>query len=170
MGSTDENEVRAAIYVDRRLSAPISPDKQAVLDWLGLQVKQTRVEAARLALAEYDRWNRDPWSYQPPAGYDFPAYVIPDARSFIWFAGTPNPPVLANKSWQSYFADIVSNNGWSPLNNPMLNKGQSSAIPEYVGFPTFGTVWHIKGFMEQDGAGILAETTAHLSSEVLRCH
>ena len=172
MGSADENEVRAAIYVKfmEIIKTPISRDKQAVLDWLGLQVKQTRVEAARLALAEYDRWNRDPWSYQPPAGYDFPAYVIPDARSFIWFASTPNPPVLANKSWQSYFADIVSNNGWSPLNNPMLNKGQSSTgIENVVGFPTFGTVLaYQRLYGTEDGAGILAETTAHLSSESLR--
>ena len=169
MGSADENEVRAAIYVRfmEIITTPISPDKQAVLDWLGLQVKQTRVEAARLALAEYDRWNRDPWSYQPPAGYDFPAYVIPDARSFIWFASTPNPPVLANKSWQSYLADIISNNGWSPLNNPIFNKGQtSSSIENVIGFPTFGTVLaYQKLYGTEDGAGVLAETTALLSSE-----
>jgi hypothetical protein len=168
-GSTDKNELRAAIYVRfmEIVRTPSSPQKQAVLDWLALQVKQTRVEAARLALAEYDRWNRDPWSYQPPAGYDFPAYLIPHHRSPIWLTTTPNPPVLANKSWQSYFADIVSNNGWSPLNNPMLNKGQkNTSIENVIGFPTFGTVLaYQKLYGTEDGAGILAETTARLSSE-----
>jgi Concanavalin A-like lectin/glucanases superfamily len=168
-GSTDKSQLRAALYVRLMeiVRDPSSPQRQAVMDWLALQVKQTRVEAARLALAEYDRWNRDPWSYQPPAGYDFPAYVIPDPRSPIWLASTPNPPVLANKSWQSYFAEIVSNNGWSPLNNPLLNKGQkNTSIENVVGFPTFGTVLaYQKLYGTDEGAGILAETTARLSSE-----
>ena len=170
-GSTDENQVRAALYARfmEIVRTPVSPEKQAVMDWLGLQVKQTRVEAARLALAEYDRWNRDPWSYQPPGGYDFPAYVIPPPGHFLWLSSTPNPPVLANKSWQSYFADIISNNGWSPLNNPILNKGQkNTSIENVVGFPTFGTVLaYQKLYGTEDGAGILAETTAHLSNPSL---
>ena len=168
-GSTDENELRAAMFVKfmEIVRTPSSSQKQAVMDWLALQVKQTRVEAARLALAEYDRWNRDPWSYQPPAGYDFPAYVIPVARSHIWLATTPNPPVLANKSWQSYLADIISNNGWSPLNNPMLNKGQmSTSLENVIGFPTFGTVLaYQKLYGTEDGAGVLAETAALLSNQ-----
>jgi hypothetical protein len=171
-GSTDENQVRAALYARLMeiVRTPISPQKQAVLDWLGLQVKQTRVEAARLALAEYDRWYRNPWSYQPPAGYDFPAYVIPPAGHILWLSSTPNPPVLANKSWQTHFADIISNNGWSPLNNPLLNKGQkTTSIENVVGFPTFGTVLaYQRLYGTEDGAGILAETTAHLCSQSLK--
>jgi hypothetical protein len=169
-GITDKDLLRTAIYA-RLMEIARNPrpsaDEKAVLDWLALQVKQTRVEAARLALAEYDRWDRDPWSYQPPGGYDFPAYGIPDARSWIWLTTTPNPPVLANKSWQTYFADIVSNNGWSPLNNPLLNKGQSnSSLENVVGFPTFGTVLaYQKLYGTEAGAKILAETTARLSSE-----
>ena len=171
-GSTDENQVRAALYARfmEIVTTPISPQRQAVMEWLALQVKQTRVEAARLALAEYDRWDRDPWNYQPPAGYDFPAYVIPPPGHFLWLSSTPNPPVLANKSWQTYLADIISNNGWSPLNNPMLNKGKSyTGIENVVGFPTFGTVLaYQKLYGTEDGSKILAETTAHLSSESLR--
>jgi hypothetical protein len=168
-GSTDENQVRAALYVSfmEMLQTPSSPQRQAVMDWLALQVKQTRVEAARLALAEYDRWNRDPWSYQPPGGYDFPAYQIPHPRSHIWYTTTPNPPVLANKSWQSWFADIVSNNGWSPLNHPMFYNGQkNSSIENIVGFPTFGTLLaYQKLYATGDGAKMLAEVTAYLNSE-----
>jgi hypothetical protein len=137
------------------------------MDWLALQVKQTRVEAARLALAEYDRWDRDPWNYQPPEGYDFPTYAIPPPGHFLWLSSTPNPPVLANKSFLSLFTEIVSNNGWSPLNNPMLNKGQkNTSIENVVGFPTFGTVLAYQKLYGTDkGAGVLAETTARLSSE-----
>jgi Concanavalin A-like lectin/glucanases superfamily len=171
-GSTDENQLRAALYVSfmEILKNPSSPQRQAVMDWLALQVKQTRVEAARLALAEYDRWDRDPWNYQPPAGYDFPTYAIPPPGHFLWLSSTPNPPVLANKSWGTYFADIISNNGWSPLNNPMLNKGQkSSSIENVVGFPTFGTVRaYEKLYGTEGGPKILAETTAYLSSGHLK--
>jgi hypothetical protein len=169
IGSTDKNQLRAALYANFMdiVRTPSSPQKRAVMDWLALQVKQTRVEAARLALAEYDRWNHNPWKYQPPAGYDFPAYVIPPAGHFLWLSSTPNPPVLANKSWQTYLADIISNNGWSPLNNPLLNKGQkNTSIENVVGFPTFGTVLaYQKLYGTEDGAGILTETTAHLSSD-----
>jgi hypothetical protein len=170
IGSTDESQVRAALYarfLEIVATPGLSRDKQAVMDWLALQVKQTRVEAARLALAEYDRWDRDPWNYQPPEGYDFPTYAIPPPGHFLWLSSTPNPPVLANKSWQSYLGDIVSNNGWSPLNNPMLNKGQTNtSIENVVGFPTFGTVLaYQKLYGTDEGAGVLAETTARLSSE-----
>ena len=78
------------------------------MDWLALQVKQTRIEAARLALEEYDRWNRDPWSYKPPADYDFPAYIIQPPRSHVWLTTTPNPPVLANQSWPCFPQNVVS--------------------------------------------------------------
>jgi len=101
-----------------------------VIDWLARQVKQTRVEAARLALEEYDKWNRNPHGYIPPQGYDFPAYVIPPARSRQWLTTTPPPPVLANKSLLSFFAEIISSNGWSPLNNPLLTKGQRNTSLE----------------------------------------
>jgi hypothetical protein len=168
-GSTDEHQVRAALYASfmEILRDPSSPQRQAVMDWLALQVKQTRVEAARLALAEYDRWDRDPWNYQPPEGYDFPTYAIPPPGHFLWLSSTPNPPVLANKSFLSLFTEIVSNNGWSPLNNPMLNKGQkNTSIENVVGFPAFGTVLAYQKLYGTDkGAGVLAETTARLSSE-----
>jgi hypothetical protein len=134
-GLTDKHQRRAAVYAalmviaknqNRTLYGSL-PKEQVLMDWLALQVKQTRIEAARLALEEYDRWNRDPWSYQPPAGYDFPAYVIQPPRSRVWLTTTPNPPVLANQSWQSFLAGIVASNPWSPLNNPILTKGQQTS-------------------------------------------
>ena len=74
-GLTDNNQLRAAIYA-RLVEIATAPnrtrDEQAVADWLARQVKNTRVEAARLALAEYDKWNNDPWNYDPPEGYGFP--------------------------------------------------------------------------------------------------
>jgi hypothetical protein len=169
-GITDRKELRAAIYA-RLLEIAKTPnrtrDEQACMDWLALQVKQTRVEAARLALAEYDRWQQDPWSYEPPAGYDFPAYVIPTPHSPLWLTTTPNPPVLANTSWQSFFAGIVSNNGWSPLNNPMLTKGEkSSSLENVIGFPVFGTVRaYQKIYGDDEGTKTFAETTAHLTTQ-----
>jgi len=118
-GLTDNNQLRAAIYaklVEIAKAPRRTRDEQAVVDWLVRQVKQTRVEAARLALEEYDRWNRNPHGYTPPQGYDFPAYVIPPTHSRQWLTTTPPPPVLANKSLLSFFAEIISSNGWSPLN------------------------------------------------------
>ena len=78
-GLTDKNQLRAAIYaklVEIAKAPHRTRDEQAVIDWLARQVKQTRVEAARLALEEYDKWNRNPHGYIPPQGYDFPAYVM----------------------------------------------------------------------------------------------
>ena len=51
----------------------------------------------------------------------------------------------------------------------MLNKGQkNTSIENVVGFPTFGTVLaYQKLYGTEDGAGVLAETTAHLSSPSL---
>jgi len=144
-GLTDNDQLRTAIFAKLVAIAGApnrTPDEQAAANWLVQQVKNTRVEAARLALAEYDAWNHDPWSYQPPQGYGFPAYFLPAPGSIMWATSTPNPPILADKSWQSFFADIVSNNGWSPLNNPLLTKGETStstSIEGMIGFPTFGT-------------------------------
>lgn len=64
-GLTDKNQRRAAVYAalmviaknqNRTLYGSL-PKEQVLMDWLALQV----LEAARLALEEYDRWNRDPW-------------------------------------------------------------------------------------------------------------
>lgn len=170
-GLTDNNQLRAAIYAKLVKIAGTSnrtPDEQAVADWLAQQVKNTRVEAARLALAEYDKWNSDPWAYNPPEGYGFPAYAIPAPGSPVWYASTPNPPVLADTSWASFFADIISNNGWSPLNNPLLTKGQTStstSVENIIGFPTFGTALaYQKLYGSADGVRVFAETTAYLLS------
>jgi hypothetical protein len=169
-GLTDKNQLRAAVYarlMEIARTKNRKPDEQALMDWLALQVKQTRIEAARLAVVEYDAWNQNPWGYYPPVGYDFPAYTIPHPQSRIWLTTSPNPPVLANKSWQTYLADIVSNNGWSPLNNPMLTKGQkNSSLENVVGFPVFGTVLAYQKLYGTDaGARILAETTAQISGQ-----
>jgi hypothetical protein len=168
-GLTDNNQLRAAIYAKLVAIATASnrtPDEQAVADWLAQQVKNTRVEAARLALAEHDKWNYDPWDYRPPEGYGFPTYAIPARGSIWWATSTPNPPVLADTSWQSFFADIVSNNGWSPLNNPLLTKGQTStskSIENMIGFPAFGTALaYQKLYGSADGARVFAETSAYL--------
>jgi hypothetical protein len=144
-----------------------SPKEEILMDWLALQVKQTRVEAARLALAEYDKWHLDPWSYQPPAGYDFPPYNLMPSNSHVWLTSTPNPPVLANESWQSFLADFVSANPWSPLNNPFFTaygQGQPSSLEGVIGFPVFGTVLaYQKLYGTPDGARILADATENLS-------
>ena len=167
-GLTDNNQLRAAIYaklVEIAKAPHRTRDEQAVIDWLARQVKQTRVEAARLALEEYDKWNRNPHGYIPPQGYDFPAYVIPPARSRQWLTTTPPPPVLANKSLLSFFAEIISSNGWSPLNNPLLTKGQrNTSLENVIGFPVFGTARaYEKLYGSGEGAWVLAETTANLS-------
>jgi hypothetical protein len=171
-GLTDNNQLRAAIYAKLVAIAGTpnrTPDEQAVANWLVQQVKNTRVEAARLALAEYDKWTYDPWDYTPPEGYGFPAYAIPARGSTMWATSSPNPPVLANTSWQSFFADIVSNNGWSPLNNPLLTKGQTStskSIENMIGFPTFGTALaYQKLYGSPDGVKAFVTSAYLLSSQ-----
>jgi hypothetical protein len=167
-GLTEKDQIRAAVYaalmgVARNQNR--TAKEQALMDWLALQVKRTRIEAARLALAEYDRWDRDPWSYQPPGGYDFPAYVLLPPRSFVWLASTPNPPVLANESWQRFVGDILASGGWSPLNNPIVTQGQHRprSIEGVVGFPVFGAVLaYQKLYSTAEGATALAHTMAQL--------
>lgn len=168
-GLTDKNQIRAAVYAALMIIVNTqnrTPKEQVLMDWLALQVKHTRIEAARLALAEYDKWQRDPWSYHPPAGYDFPAYILMPARSHVWLTTTPNPPVLANKSWQSFLAGVVSSNGWSPLNNPILTKGQrTSSLEGVIGFPVFGAVLaYQKLYGTDEGARIFADVTENLSN------
>ena len=89
-GLTDKNQIRAAVYTALMVIAKTqnrTAKEQVLMDWLAVQVRQTRIEAARLALAEYDKWQRDPWSYHPPAGYDFPAYTLMPARSHVHTCG-----------------------------------------------------------------------------------
>jgi hypothetical protein len=87
----------------------------------------------------------------------------------MWLTTTPIPPGLADTSWQSFCAGIISSNGWSPLNNPMFtqtetNKSQSNE--KVIGFPTYGTALaYQKLYGTPDGARVLAETTANLVSE-----
>jgi hypothetical protein len=170
--STDKHQIRAAVYAGLMAMARVAkkdrtPKEQAVMDWLALQVKQTRIEAARLALAEYDRWNNDPWSYHPPAGYGFPAYIIPTRNSPTWLFTTPNPPVLENQSMASFFGGIISSNGWSPLNNPVILKGKKKAkgittLEGVVGFPVFGAARVFeKLYNTDDGVRVLANTTVY---------
>jgi hypothetical protein len=124
-GLTDKNQRRAAVYAALMAIARTqnrTPKEQVLMDWLAAQVKLTRVEAARLALEEYNKWHIDPWSYKPPAGYDFPAYVLQPARSPMWLTHTPYPPVLANDSWQSLLAGTFSNIPGSYFNNPRFTK------------------------------------------------
>jgi len=168
-GLTDINQIRAAVYAALMAVAQTShptPKEQALMDWLALQVKATRIDAARFALMEYDRWNYDPWSYQPPGGYDFPPYRLLPARSFVWLSSTPNPPVLATESWQSFLADILASGGWSPLNNPIFTKGRrTTSLEGVVGFPVFGAVLaYQKLYSTDEGARIFAHATAQLST------
>jgi hypothetical protein len=91
----------------------------------------------------------------------------------VWLTTTPNPPGLADTSWQSFIAGIVSSNGWSPLNNPLLTKGQTStskSIP-MIGFPAFGTALaYQKLYRTPDGVRVFAETTANLVSQSFTLH
>jgi len=171
-GLTDKHQRRAAVYASLMAIAKVkaqdrTPKEQVLMDWLAFQVKQTRVEAARLALAEYDRWKGDPWSYQPPAGYDFPRYSIAPARSPAWLTHTPDPPVLANQSWQSLLSGIVSSNPWSPLNNPIwtyYGGQQTSSLEGVIGFPVFGAVLAYQKLYNTDaGLRIFANATENLS-------
>jgi len=43
-------------------------NEQELVAWLARKVKENRVEAARKAIEEHDRWINDPFSYQPPPG------------------------------------------------------------------------------------------------------
>lgn len=143
-GLTDKNQIRAAVYAALMVifKTYTTAKEQSLVNWLALQVKQTRIEAARLALAEYDKWHNDAWSYQPPAAYDFPPYVIPPSNSPMWLTTSPNPPVLANQSWQSFLAGILSTNAWSPLNNPIFTKGQRNPSLEGYWLPR---LWYGSG-------------------------
>jgi len=168
-GLTDKNQIRAAVYAALMVifKTYTTTTEQVLVRWLALQVKQTRIEAARLALAEYDKWHTDPWSYQPPAGYDFPPYIIAPSNSPMWLTTSPNPPVLANQSWQSFLAGILSTNAWSPLNNPIFTGGQRNPSLECViGFPVFGTVLaYQKLYGTDEGVRILANTTKNVSTK-----
>jgi hypothetical protein len=169
-GLTDKNERRAVTYarlIEIAKAPTRTPHEDAVVDWLARQVKKTRVDAARLALEEYDRWNSNPWGYQPPRGYDFPAYIIPAPGSPTWLMTTPNPPVLANATFVSFLASIISSNGWSPLNNPLLTKGQrDTSVEGVIGFPVFGAVLaYQKLYDSAEGARVFGETTENLTDQ-----
>jgi hypothetical protein len=167
-GLTDKNDRRAVTYarlIEIAKAPNRTPHENAVVDWLARQVKKTRVDAARLALEEYDRWYSNPWGYLPPRGYDFPAYIIPAPGSPTWLMTTPNPPVLANATFVSFLASIISSNGWSPLNNPLLTKGQrNTSLEGVIGFPVFGAVLaYQKLYGSAEGARVLGETTENLT-------
>ena len=90
------------------------------------------------------------------------------SNSHVWLTTTPNPPVLANETWQSLLADIVSANPWSPLNHPVFTYygggQQTSSIEGVIGFPVFGTVLAYQKLYGTDaGARILADATENLS-------
>jgi hypothetical protein len=174
-GFTDKYQIRAAVYTGLMAIARgtnRTPKEQAVMDWLAGQVKQTRIAAAQRALEEHDRWHRDPWRYEPPRGYDFPTYIIPTRQSPQWLFTTPNPPVLENQSLASFFAGLISNNGWSPINNPIILKGTNKkvqgikSLEGVVGFPVFGAARAFeKLFNTDEGAGVFAKASARFFTQ-----
>jgi hypothetical protein len=83
IGDFARDEVRAAMF--QLLVAAIR--KQAAgdaltfdeVDWIaamGNLVRERRIAGAQAALDEYGRWERNPCSYQPPAGFGFARYNI----------------------------------------------------------------------------------------------
>jgi hypothetical protein len=168
--NADKNAIRAALYAGLMAIATATSrtDKEkAIMDWLADQIKKARISAAQLALQEYYRWNADPWSYNPPAG--FTPYLLTPRNSPEWLTGAPYPPALDYESLISFAADIVSNNGWSPLNNPILQQGQpgSSSLVGVVGFPSYGAALAYKNLYTSDsGVTALAYTTANLFSPI----
>jgi hypothetical protein len=149
-GLKDKNQLRAAVYAAIMAIARAqnrTPKEQAVMDWLAGQVKKTRIDAARLALEEYDRWKNDPWSYHPPQGYDFSPYqLIAPPNSPQWLLSTPNPPMLAYPTLESYFRDLAIKtvaggaSGWSPLSGTFMKLKKKGTREGAVGFPTYGAV------------------------------
>lgn len=76
------DEIRAVMFARlvsaiqaKASGATLSPNEAAWVDATTALVQKRRVAAAQSALDEYDRWDVDPCSYQPPAGYGFKEFA-----------------------------------------------------------------------------------------------
>ncbi len=100
----ERNLIRAALF-DRILGMIHNPAQDVsnsvfesmVRSWFADAVKQRRVAAAEMALNEYNRWERDPCSYQSPAGFS-PTEMC-SAFATIYYGG-PKPPSF--EEFQAY--------------------------------------------------------------------
>ncbi|MEZ5118097.1 MAG: hypothetical protein R2737_17695 [Candidatus Nanopelagicales bacterium] len=69
------DEIRSQMFnrllaIAGKTGANRTPAEQAALVRFQTLVKDLRVKVAQQAKAEYDRWNANPCTYQPPAGFD----------------------------------------------------------------------------------------------------
>jgi LPXTG-motif cell wall-anchored protein len=80
----------------------ITPEEQLALDAFEDALRVQRTEAARLAVAEYDRWAFSPCTYRVPAGFGFDEYGTVPCGGITAFAGPPPPPSI--EQFQAYGA------------------------------------------------------------------
>jgi hypothetical protein len=78
--------------------------------WVGQSVHNARVNTARFALDEYERWNEDPWSYDAPQGL-FYVTPTPGPTALQWSFGYPDPPDLVTLAQSGVAPDLALGEG-----------------------------------------------------------
>jgi hypothetical protein len=113
-----------------------TPDEKGIMNWLAAKVRESRLAVAEKTLEEYRRWKTDPWSYQPPAGYGFDAYLIPHPGHVAWMFNQPKPPLLWYQSVDSFLSELFFGTVTSSGMGPLL-AGLPSAGAGPVAFPAY---------------------------------
>ncbi|MBV9327273.1 MAG: hypothetical protein JO352_26290 [Chloroflexi bacterium] len=100
------NDVRAALFANlivayKKPADQRTADEAAAVARLTQAVRQKRVDAADVAIGEYNKWAQNPCAYSPPAGFSYDRGTA-CARGANQLFGRPNPPSRAD--FQAYGA------------------------------------------------------------------
>lgn len=177
--STDPDVLRAAMFglllmIVRKTER--TSNEQELVAWLARKVKENRVEAARKAIEEHDRWINDPFSYQPPPGFGFEPYVNPPKHlnAGVLFSQGLLPPGLETKD----FMELINEQLLTPMvdSNPVTflwrwlgGAGKKPAPTQRVSaFPSYGTaLTYGKILGNDDGVAALTYTSLLINAIAL---
>ncbi|RCJ25446.1 hypothetical protein A6S26_16875 [Nostoc sp. ATCC 43529] len=112
-------ELRAGLFVEilEIANKPVgqrTAEEKLALEWLAKKVKQNRIEATKYALNEYEKWQSNPWTYQPPDGFDRYNVGAP-ANALQWTWTTPNPPPIRSYGTVAAYSKLTYTGGQTAL-------------------------------------------------------
>lgn len=106
------NEIRAYMYLrlmqvvkKEATGSPLTAQEQAWYDVFRADVRSVRVRRAQAAVDEYERWENDTCSYQPPAGFGFTPLAVDPSCTGAPGGGLVKPPTA--DQFRAYAAAIV---------------------------------------------------------------
>ncbi|MBV9582393.1 MAG: hypothetical protein JO057_27725, partial [Chloroflexi bacterium] len=94
------SDVRAYLFANllaayRKPASDRTPDEATAIAGLTKAVRQKRIDAANIAIDDYNQWNQNPCRFTPPNGFTYNRGTACGNGVFPTF-GRPNPPTSAD--------------------------------------------------------------------------